>query len=205
MHCAAASGHSHRTHAHAHTQMWRLVTAGRTPAPPGADHPHLASTNGHQGRQTWEFVPGAGSPEDRARVEALRAHFTANRDTQKHSSDELLRLQCGAASSIPLPAAPKDASALPDAGHVRQHLEAAMSFYGCLQQEDGHWPGDYGGPMFLLPGMLITCYTTGVLDQVFTPPHKAEAVRYLRNHQNEDGGYGLHIEGGSTMFGTALK
>jgi hypothetical protein len=30
-------------------------------------------------------------------------------------------------------------------------------------------------------------------------------VRYLRNHQNEDGGYGLHIEGPSTMFGTVLS
>jgi hypothetical protein len=30
-------------------------------------------------------------------------------------------------------------------------------------------------------------------------------VRYLRNHQNADGGYGLHIEGTSTMFGTALN
>lgn len=30
-------------------------------------------------------------------------------------------------------------------------------------------------------------------------------VRYLRNHQNADGGYGLHIEGTSTMFGTALS
>jgi cycloartenol synthase len=30
-------------------------------------------------------------------------------------------------------------------------------------------------------------------------------VRYLHNHQNSDGGFGLHIEGGSTMFGTALR
>lgn len=30
-------------------------------------------------------------------------------------------------------------------------------------------------------------------------------VRYLRNHQNADGGYGLHIEGTSTMFGTVLS
>jgi len=43
------------------------------------------------------------------------------------------------------------------------------------------------------------------LTQVFTPPHKLEAIRYLRNHQNVDGGYGLHIEGTSTMFGTALR
>ncbi len=41
--------------------------------------------------------------------------------------------------------------------------------------------------------------------QVFTPAHKKEALRYLHNHQNADGGFGLHIEGGSTMFGTGLK
>lgn len=34
------------------------------------------------------------------------------------------------------------------------------------QADDGHWPGDYGGPMFLMPGMVITLYTTGVLDSV---------------------------------------
>jgi hypothetical protein len=80
-----------------------------------------------------------------------------------------------------------------------------IGFYAQLQQEDGHWPGDYGGPMFLMPGLIITCYVTGVLDTVLSPAHKAEMMRYLRNHQNADGGYGLHIEGASTMFGTALR
>lgn len=59
--------------------------------------------------------------------------------------------------------------------------------------------------MFLMPGLLIACYVTGVLNLVLTQHHKAEMRRYLCNHQNEDGGYGLHIEGPSTMFGTALK
>ena len=27
-----------------------------------------------------------------------------------------------------------------------------MYFYSHLQAEDGHWAGDYGGPLFLLPG-----------------------------------------------------
>lgn len=27
-----------------------------------------------------------------------------------------------------------------------------MHFYSQLQAEDGHWAGDYGGPLFLLPG-----------------------------------------------------
>lgn len=35
-----------------------------------------------------------------------------------------------------------------------------------LQADDGHWPGDYGGPMFLMPGMVIALYTCGVLDSV---------------------------------------
>lgn len=30
-------------------------------------------------------------------------------------------------------------------------------------------------------------------------------MRYLYNHQNTDGGFGLHIEGQSTMFGTGLR
>ena len=59
--------------------------------------------------------------------------------------------------------------------------------------------------MFLMPGLVIACYLTGILNLVLTHNHKAEMKRYLTNHQNEDGGFGLHIEGPSTMFGTALK
>ena len=73
------------------------------------------------------------------------------------------------------------------------------------QADDGHWPGDYGGPMFLMPGMIISLYTTGKLESVLSAGHRHEMVRYLVNHQNSDGGYGLHIEGSSTMFGTVLR
>ena len=31
-------------------------------------------------------------------------------------------------------------------------VRAAAGFYCKLQGPDGHWPGDYGGPLFLLPG-----------------------------------------------------
>lgn len=55
-------------------------------------------------------------------------------------------------------------------------VEAAlkgMSFYSHLQAEDGHWAGDYGGPLFLLPGrdkssssMLISSlYSAGIIYQ----------------------------------------
>uniref|UniRef100_A0A3B3CQ52 Lanosterol synthase (2,3-oxidosqualene-lanosterol cyclase) n=1 Tax=Oryzias melastigma TaxID=30732 RepID=A0A3B3CQ52_ORYME len=67
-----------------------------------------------------------------------------------------------------------------------------MHFYSLLQAEDGHWGGDYGGPLFLLPGLLITC-------------HVAQIPLYLRSVQLPDGGWGLHIEDKSTVFGTALS
>lgn len=56
-----------------------------------------------------------------------------------------------------------------------------------------------------MPGMIIALYTTQALESVLSEPHRAEMIRYLINHQNEDGGYGLHIEGQSTMFGSVLR
>lgn len=182
--------------------MWKFLSASDSKG-----NPYLTSLNSFQGRQTWEFDPDAGTAEQRAEVERLRADFTANRLKQRHSSDELLRLQCAdrmKAKEFSPPQEPLPEGE-PSAQRVEAHLKGGISFYECLQQDDGHMPGDYGGPMFLLPGLVIALYTTGALDQVFTPAHKAETIRYLRNHQNEDGGFGLHIEGTSTMFGTGLR
>ncbi|XP_050885947.1 cycloartenol synthase [Lathyrus oleraceus] len=67
------------------------------------------------------------------------------------------------------------------------------------------WPGDYGGPLFLLPSLVIGLWVTGALNAVLTSGHQTEMRRYLFNHQNKDGGWGLHIEGPSTMFGTAMS
>eukprot|EP00887_Chlorella_sp_A99_P007563 scaffold28.g7563.t1 len=151
--------------------MWKFVTAWDNDG-----HPLLRSLNGNAGRQVWVHDPEGGTPAQRAAVEEARRKFEANRLRQRHSADELLRLQC--------------------AGRRR---------VGPFPADDGHWPGDYGGPMFLMPGLIIALYTMEALEAVLSPAHRAETVRYLRNHQNPDGGYGLHIEGESTMFGTALS
>ncbi|EGC40360.1 hypothetical protein DICPUDRAFT_74059 [Dictyostelium purpureum] len=79
----------------------------------------------------------------------------------------------------------------------------AFQYFSKVQTEDGHWAGDYGGPMFLLPGLVITCYITG-----FKLPESTEKeiIRYLITRQNPtDGGWGLHIEAHSDIFGTALQ
>ena len=35
---------------------------------------------------------------------------------------------------------------------AKQAADKATLFYSKLQAEDGHWAGDYGGPLFLMPG-----------------------------------------------------
>ncbi|XP_071477715.1 lanosterol synthase-like [Diadema antillarum] len=91
---------------------------------------------------------------------------------------------------------------LPKAKTAKAAAKNGMTFYSKLQTEDGHWAGDYGGPLFLLPGLIIVCYIAGV---VLPEASKKEMVRYLRSVQCPDGGWGLHIEDHATVFGTAMN
>mmetsp|Transcript_28315 Transcript_28315/g.46585 ORF Transcript_28315/g.46585 Transcript_28315/m.46585 type:complete len:891 (+) Transcript_28315:81-2753(+) len=112
-----------------------------------------------------------------------------------NSSDKLLREQMIRAWKGPKPTK-KTPETATDA------CRKGIQFYQMLQTEDGHWAGDYGGPMFLLPGLVIAHHITGAKLAAY----KREAmVDYLRNHQQTDGGWGTHIEAASTMFGTVLN
>ena len=90
----------------------------------------------------------------------------------------------------------------PEEQRVIDALIKGMNYYSYLQSEDGHWPGDYGGPLFLLPGLLIASY---ISDTPFPKAHQEMMKIYLFNHQNKDAGWGMHIEGESTMFGTVMQ
>eukprot|EP00058_Branchiostoma_floridae_P020672 XP_002606162.1 hypothetical protein BRAFLDRAFT_92029 [Branchiostoma floridae] len=94
------------------------------------------------------------------------------------------------------------APALPKAQTAREAVRNGMKFYSKLQTEDGHWAGDYGGPLFLMPGLVIVCHVTKAR---LSEPQRLEMIRYLRSVQLPDGGWGLHIEDHSTVFGTALN
>jgi lanosterol synthase len=53
-----------------------------------------------------------------------------------------------------------------------------------------------------MPGLVFTCYITGV---EFSAEQRMEMIRYLRNKSHPNGGWGLHIAGEPTVFGTALN
>ena len=44
--------------------------------------------------------------------------------------------------------------------------------------------------MFLIPGLAIGSYVTGL---PFTDEERREMIRYLMNHANEDGGWGMYV------------
>jgi Squalene-hopene cyclase N-terminal domain len=87
---------------------------------------------------------------------------------------------------------------------VREATQKAVHFYSMLQASDGHWGGDYGGPHFLLPGLLVVWYCMGKPTTMLSPNDIRLIIPYIMAHQQIDGGWGTHIESPSTMFGTTL-
>ncbi|KAF8685985.1 hypothetical protein HU200_043913 [Digitaria exilis] len=180
--------------------MWRLKVAE-------GGGPWLRSMNNFLGRAVWEFDAGDGTPEELAEVERARREFTDHRFQRPYSADLLMRMQFAKANpeSLDLPAIRLEEHEDVTEEAVSTTLKRAISRYFTLQAHDGHWPGDFGGPSFLMPGLIITLYVIGEMNTVLPPEHQKEIRRYLYNHQNEDGGWGLHVEGPSTMFGSTLS
>ncbi|KAG9449355.1 hypothetical protein H6P81_009320 [Aristolochia fimbriata] len=179
--------------------MWKLKIAE-------GGNPWLRSVNNFAGRQVWEFDPELGTPEERAAVEKAREDFWNSRFQMKHSSDLLMRMQFAKENhlEINLPQVRLKENEEITEEAVTTTLKRAIDFYSTIQAHDGHWPSDYGGSLFLLPGLVISLYVVGALNTVLSSEHQKEICRYLYNHQNADGGWGLHIEGHSIMFSTAL-
>ncbi|KAK2969244.1 hypothetical protein RJ640_003478 [Escallonia rubra] len=174
--------------------MWKLkLSEGE------GDNPWLRSGNNHIGRHFWEFDPDLGTLEERAQVDKAREEFLRNRYKIKHSADLPMRYQ------VNLPQVKVGSEEHVTAEAVETTLRRGLRFYSTIQAEDGHWPGDYAGPLFLLPGLVIGLSVMGKLNTALSAEHQREIRRYMYNHQNVDGGWGLHIEGSSTMLCTGLN
>ena len=81
-------------------------------------------------------------------------------------------------------------------------LEKAVRSLAGFQLESGAWIGDYGGPLFLLPMFVAIAKLT---DYQLSPEQMSSMRRYIESKQNEDGGYGLHVEGESMLFTSSLN
>ncbi|KAH0982203.1 hypothetical protein GBA52_009380 [Prunus armeniaca] len=133
--------------------MWKLKIGAETVGEGG--YQWLKSVNNHLGRQVWEFNPELGSPEELQRIEDARKAFWDNRFERRHSSDLLMRIQFEkenpCVTNLPQLKVKDEEEVTEEV--VKMTLRRAISFYSTIQAHDGHWPGDYGGPMFLLPGL----------------------------------------------------
>ncbi|XP_062160896.1 beta-amyrin synthase 2-like isoform X2 [Alnus glutinosa] len=180
--------------------MWRLKVGER-----GNDS-FAFSTNDFVGRQTWEFDANAGTPEERAEVEEARLNYYKNRRKIKPCSDLLWRMQIlrekNFKQTIPQVKVKEGEEITYETATTT--LRRAAHFFSALQASDGHWPAEISGVLFALPPFIMCLYITGHLTTTFTAEHRKEVLRYIYNHQNEDGGWGLHIESHSNMYCTTF-
>ena len=164
------------------------------------------------GQQRWHFeVPEElkdivkteedwDKPEAKEFLKHFDQAFVFDKSVNPNSADQVFRWireqQVGEHKQWPK----DDAASLKE--RTRTALLNGFSYYETLQEPDGNWAGDYGGPLFLIPGLVIASYIT---NSPFDKPMQVLMKRNLWNHQNEDGGWGLHIEGHSIMFGTVMQ
>ena len=166
----------------------------------------------HRGRQVWKFkLPDHlqeivktnadwQKPVAQEFLTKMQAAFIFDKKVQAHASDLVYRTSSLHKNNFAPLEVKGSSDTLPD--QARATAKRGFHFYQGLQTPDGNWPGDYGGPLFLEPGMVIVSYIT---QTPIPEPHAAVCKQYMVNMQNEDGGWGLHIEGTSTMMGTVLQ
>lgn len=171
---------------------WRCAVAEESHGLTAAALPGEMLTGEPAGRQTWHT--DAATPDE-------PSAFSFNPSVNPNPEDLVWRAQRIEAWKAKGGKVP-DASWQPE--EPLEYLRKAMSWYQILQAEDGHWAGDYGGPHFLMPGLVIVWYITGKLESVLTAEHCAAMSHYLLVHQQLDGGWGMHIESPSTMFGSCM-
>ncbi|KAF3432237.1 hypothetical protein FNV43_RR26976 [Rhamnella rubrinervis] len=182
--------------------MWKIKFGGNV-----AEEPYLFSTNNFQGRQTWEYDPDTGSPEERAEVEMARQRFYQNRFNVKPCSDLLWRFQLlrerNFKQTIPRVKIGEDEEITYEIAD--KAMRRGINFWSALQSPQGHWPAQNSGVMYFIPPLVFCFYITGTLHTIINEHHRREMLRYMYCHQNEDGGWGLHIEGPSMMMCTVFN
>nr|UAK14938.1 oxidosqualene synthase 4 [Iberis amara] len=182
--------------------MWRL----RIGADAG-DGTHLFSTNNYVGRQIWVYDADSGTREELEEVNKARQNFSGNRSRFKPSADLLWRMQFLREKKFEqkIPQVKIENAEKITYEDARTALKRGVLYLAALQADDGHWPSENSGSMFFSAPFFISLYITGHLEKVFTLEHRTEFMRYMYNHQNDDGGWGIHVESHSVMFCTVIN
>ncbi|KAM6496850.1 Terpenoid cyclases/protein prenyltransferase alpha-alpha toroid [Amanita muscaria] len=155
--------------------MYSPLQVTKSPSEPFTDYSRWRLLVNDGGRQTWHYL-------------------RTDEECDQWPQNSIDRFWLGLDTGLP---------DLPPAKNAREAAKNGYAFYKNLQSHDGHWPGEYGGPMFLLPGLIIGSYIAGM---GFKEEERLEMIRYLMNRAHpDDGGWGIHVEGHSTVFGTALN
>lgn len=160
------------------------------------------------GRQVWAYKSNAKhfnevkqnfSPLSEEEKTQMQTDFAFNKSVNPNSGDKVYRAFALAKGFESYKEKAQSHSLL---HRVEHSIRKGFHYFKHLLSDEGHLPGDYGGPMFLMPGLIIASY----LSKKPLPPQHIELMKiYIQNHQNEDGGWGFHIEGHSTMFGTVMQ
>ncbi|KAF8271575.1 terpene synthase [Lactarius quietus] len=144
--------------------MWAPLNIPASPKQPFTDYTRWRLRDTDDGRHIWDFLR------------------TEDELTARPSSDSD-KYWLGRPLNLP---------ALPEAKSPLDAARNGYTFYKKLQTNGGHWAGEYGGPMFLLPGLVIGSYVTGM---TFYEEERLEMIRYLFNHAHpDDGGWALTAE-----------
>ena len=85
---------------------------------------------------------------------------------------------------------------------VDSALARAMSFLERFQTPSGSLRAPYDGPLFLTPGFVIARF---VAQRPFDAALAERLLRAIGAAQNPDGGFGLHVEGDSSLFSTVMN
>mmetsp|Transcript_24283 Transcript_24283/g.36687 ORF Transcript_24283/g.36687 Transcript_24283/m.36687 type:complete len:945 (+) Transcript_24283:51-2885(+) len=159
------------------------------------------------GRQMWGPSPQA-KPKKRVDEDLVRKLAAGGREPKEfnpsqnpNSCDQIFRAQqirnylANGSTAPDMKTKPRTA---------KEAARKAAHFYSMLQAEDGHWAGDYGGPHFLMPGLVVAWYIMGKPTNLLNEEQTKMMIHYISVHQQTDGGWGTHIESPSTMFGSTL-
>uniref|UniRef100_A0A0E0BHT0 Terpene cyclase/mutase family member n=1 Tax=Oryza glumipatula TaxID=40148 RepID=A0A0E0BHT0_9ORYZ len=199
--------------------MWKLKFGE------GASNPLLRSSNGFLGRETWEFDPNGGSPEEHAVVERLRRDFTRNRFTQRECSDLLMRMQeriyyYMVPRRVSLSASRDEVDGVDEplraASVVARRADlAAEAGVGEFAKENQvyskHEVSNLKDSSEVTEEVLLTSLRR-VLDQYSSLqapdgywPGGYSGILFILPLMNEDGGWSTHTLGPSSMFGSCVN